>query len=835
MNSSASPPQAVPSAAEPESPLAVPRAPALVYAVVLATGMVIDRWNTLPTRIWFTLACGAWLGAMFVSAFRPRFHVNVGLTLIALFALGAGRHHQAWSDRPEHDLSRFARNEPAPVKLRARLVSSPEIREVDRGAFRPEWQESELTSVRIATFRLNDDYAVTGHALLYVAGRWESGRAGDEIEILGHLVRPATAHNPGEFDYADWLRRQGIEAIVRADDVRQVTVREAAGWSPRWFLPRLRATLRGILSDALPRENADVAAALLLGSRSALDDELREAFVRTGTMHLLAISGLHVGLFAWMISTACRLAGCSWTTQNWTTIALLIGYAGITELRSSVFRATVFLVLFGLARLRYRVVNPFQILGLTACLLLLFDPPSLFDTGAQLSFLAVSGIFHVQPWLRRVDAYRTLFEQASEGLPMALPHRAVYALRRWFLKGLLIALSVWVMTLPVSINSFHLIAPWGIILTMLLIPLVAVALAAGALLLVCGSISSAIAAVPAAVVAGSLSTMGWTVRTVAGWSSGWWSIPELTAWWVLGYYLLLLPWLMRLPKRSGWLRSLFPAWCAFGVALIFSPRNEGELRVTVLSVGHGLSVVIETPEDRIIVYDIGSLDGGRRAFRAVRGFFEHRGRRYIDLVVLSHSDTDHYSGLPDAMRHFDVRDIGLTRHFAASGERPALEMLAFIERSGIPVTHHRRGELLWNEPAFSARVLHPDSTRDYSNENAASLVVLLQYRGRRILLTGDLEREGLASLLERDSLDVDVLLAPHHGSPAANPRELADWAKPEHVIASSGRRLETRDLDEVYGSGCRIYQTRRDGAIRITVGQKGELEVRSHAAQTADF
>lgn len=803
------------------------QSPALAIAAAIAAGVAFDRWYPLNDTIWLVIGLSALFAAWIALQFRSKMSIGFVLAGISLASLGGLRHHRIWWDRPGNHIANVTRNEPQPVQLEARLLSVPELHQPEPRIYAAPWQSTEFLSVRIRCLSLDKTTPVTGEAILYVSGDWIDATAGDTVTLFGHLSRPQPPGNPGEFDYADWLRRRGIEAIIRCEHPKQLT-RKSTGeflWSS--LFSRWRGNCQRIFRRQLTKETSILASALLLGVRTSMDEDVRDAFVRTGTMHLLAISGLHVGLIAWMITVFGRVIHLSSPDRLWLLIASLAGYACLTEFRPSVFRATLFLILFFLARDRYRTVNGFQILGLTAVILLLVNPTFLFDVGAQLSFLAVAAIFVVRPLLEQIDEPLSLRERAAQGIPTPFPIRSIFVLRRWLLKGVAIAGAVWLFTLPLSAGAFHVVAPWGILMTLLLIPVIAAAMFSGLMLLIVGLLIPPVARIPALAVEGSLEFVNWAVTSVAALPSGWWSVADLPAWLVGGYYLALVSTFVAPVRRAtGRLRWSIPVvWALFAGGCWFASQPAGELEVTVLSVGHGCAVVARSPGGKTLVYDAGSIDGGRRAARAIDDDLSASGQSTVDWLLISHADSDHYSAVPDLLKNASIAAIAVTPQFEQSADRQVVDLRNRLRQSGAAIHEISEGDVIDLDRDVRLRILHPLADARYESDNAASLVVAIEYRGRRVLLAGDLEADGLRELLSDPHEDTDVLLAPHHGGHTANPPELAEWATPETVVVSAGRRLNREHLLDVYGAKCRVLNTEQSGAVTVRIDAGGAITI----------
>jgi len=315
------------------------------------------------------------------------------------------------------------------------------------------------------------------------------------------------------------------------------------------------------------------------------------------------------------------------------------------------------------------------------------------------------------------------------------------------------------------------------------------------------------------------------VETAAGVAGGHLYLPGPGDGWVAVFYLLLIPVLFGVPggwaRRLGWRAIL--VWCVVGLGHSLWPRHEEELRCTFLSVGHGLGVLVEFPGGSSLVYDLGQMHNGQAARLTLQNALWERGRAQVDALVISHADGDHFNGIPGLARR-----IGIGQAIVHSSFLDVPEMRATVDdlaRDQVPLRIAWQGDHLELDKQARVQVLHPPRGTRYSSDNASSLVLLIEYCGRRILLTGDIEERGLQALLRQAPVDCEVLLAPHHGSRLANPQALANWARPRVVVVSGGHRDGRGGLHRVYGDECHVLSTHDHGAITCVITRDGRLRV----------
>ena len=261
--------------------------------------------------------------------------------------------------------------------------------------------------------------------------------------------------------------------------------------------------------------------------------------------------------------------------------------------------------------------------------------------------------------------------------------------------------------------------------------------------------------------------------------------PGPPMWWLVGFYALLAASVILEPWwRNRCLLGLL-AWTLFGLLRPTATGDPTELRVTFLSVGHGGCTVLECPDGRCLVYDAGTTLGPAAVRRVVAPYLWHRGVTRIDELFVSHADTDHFNGVAALLERFPVGQVTLTPSFADKPTREVSAALNAFEAHRVPVRVAVAGD---GFQAGDVRldVLHPPAVGPPGIENERSLVLAVRHAGHTILLTGDLEKAGTAQVLGFPPVAADVMMAPHHGSRAALPRELLDWCRPKLLVVSRG-------------------------------------------------
>ncbi|CAN5880655.1 hypothetical protein BH23PLA1_BH23PLA1_00310 [soil metagenome] len=815
------------------------RAPLFPLALALATGILIDRMESpWPTFTWALIAGLAALAALGLS---QRARVSSWLVVLAFLALGGGWHHARWSDLPADDLVHLLpSDEPQPAWVRGVLIGVPSFRPVGS------WPGSEgVTSTELAITGINEgDHwrPASGKALLTISGDRTDLLAGEPVQAAGTLSALSGPRNPGELDGRAALRARGIRLRLSVGDSSGIWPDpEGGAWPWSSWRGACRDWSHRRLIANLDPEVAPLASALLLGRRKEVDPEISEAFARTGTAHLLAISGLHLQALAAALYFLCRLLGQGRKRSFAIVFVLSIVYATLIGWMPSVGRSTAMTALIciaGMCDLRTRAGN---VLSFAAIFTLLINPCYLFHVGWQLSFLAVAIIFWVAvPLLQRLGIappdsemriYALSVQNQSTIDPLDALERRLEppwkkGLRQvwaWFLGLVVVSTVVSIACAPLIAWRFHLVSPIGILLNVPMVPMITLALLSAGATLLSSTLWEPLGR-PAAWICEVL--LDASLKVVRWADSQQWAyayIPSPPTWAILAFYasLAVAAWSVDRRRPKPIRLATWGLVAAFGLlitATTLQPSKPGRLEVDVLAVDHGLAIVIQEPDGRVLLYDCGRLLDPRVGRRVIAPALWSRNLRHIDEVILTHADSDHYNGLPDLLDRFSVGVVRITPGYIR-GENPgASRLLETVRAREIAIEPISAGDWLALGSGPLAEVLHPPAGwLPDASDNDRSVVIDLSWEGRHLLLTGDLDGSGLAEVLALDPRQFDAVLAPHHGGRTANPPWFYEWANPSIVAVSQGRpRAGTRDpLGEAGLQDTPIFRTWQQGAIRF--------------------
>jgi competence protein ComEC len=800
------------------------RAPLAPVALAVTAGIAADRViGVSPALAAILVGVGliGWLAGLSKST-----AAGLPFLWLAIAAVGALHHYQYRTVFAADDIGLLAGAEPRLVRLRGRLAEEPTVPGVPvsdplRNLPRSEPARTVLNVTQIQNG--NDWRAVSGRIRLVAAGPLDGLHAGDFIEAIGWLSLPGEPANPGEFDPAGHYLDERITALLSVHKTSEGVVRLAEGWSesPAGWLATIRGWGRRTLESALPPERSGVAAALMLGDGAAMAQAEWDKYIRTGVIHALAISGQHLIILAGFLWLMLRLGGLPRKRGAWVVAIVLIVYAAMTGGRPPAIRAATMVGLICGGLILRRVVLPANAFALAMLIVLALQPTDIADAGCQLSFLCVAVLtWGVGGWFapRPPDPLESLIDASR---PAWL--RAVRSVGRWILVGYGITFVLGLTVIPLVAYRYHVITPIGFIIGPPVVFLAAIALVAGFLLLVAAAVLPPLVPLFGWVTDWSLRCAGWVVDRADHLPYGHFAVGSVPAWWLAVFYAGLLTALILPTVRARW-RSLSYAgvgWLIFGLVLVTWRTPPDGLRMTFLAVGHGGCIVMESPDGRVLLYDAGALGGPDVTRRQIAPFLWYRGIRRIDDVLLSHADLDHFNGLPSLLESFPVGQVTLTPSFADKNTPGVRETLSALDRAGVRTRIVKAGDRLMAGDV-TLDVVHPPPVGPEGTENARSMVLLVQHAGHSVLLTGDLEEPGLSRVLAMPRTSFDVLMAPHHGSKAANPAALVAWCRPRLVVACQGPPPWPTQVPAIYeGGGATYLGTWPHGAVTIISHKTG--------------
>jgi competence protein ComEC len=570
----------------------------------------------------------------------------------------------------------------------------------------------------------------------------------------------------------------------------------------RSITDRLRTHVTSV-TGRLYGNRAPLVDALILNRRSDLDPDLSDAYAQSGLVHILSISGFHVGLIAGWLFLLCRLLGFSRTRSGLFSAGLSVLYVAFLGWPAPATRAAALVVLLAVCRARQRRVDPDALLAVTCFVVLLIDPRAIFELGGWLSAAALWGATYFSRWsdraLRPTPGWRML--ASSVGATLSTAPFTSAALGSVALVGIVLNF----VAIPLAA-----VAVPGVLASILLEPVLpglASALAAGA--------GASLSLLDGVALLGSRVPGGHLIQP-AGLATAWpWIALLGFALWSLGRRNTIAVTALR----WGWGVALL-IWVSLGLALAGPRPDSGSvLTLHFLRVGQGDGAAVRTPGGHWLVIDAGPrIEGSDAGRRVMVPFLRRQGVERLAALVVSHAHADHLGGVPAILERFPS-DLVLEPGDVTQDPR-YLEFLGLLESRGIRWRAGRPGDRFVLD-SVSFTLLHPDTTWTEWGEdlNEDSLVLLVEYRGFQALFTGDAGLEAEPLFLRRVG-GVDVLKVGHHGSRTATGDALLDRVHPRAAVISVGRNTYGHPAPETMARLRRhrvpVWRTDQDGDITVT-------------------
>ena len=806
------------------------RCPMLVALLAVVAGILVDYLWAPPEAVSLAVAvvsllawCGRRFGAELTAS--PRAVIPMVMLLIGVAAIGAAWHHIYWHRFSVNDIGLAACLDSRPCCVELRLSSEPQFAPEEGGRVQArDGQRRTYFSTRAVRIRDGETWQpVAGKARLVVHADAGHLGAGEVVRVFGRLVRPAPPTNPGQYDFSLHYRRQRLLAVVHVYHLESVEVVTKSNFvSTRW-LSSLRRRLNEMLWEFVGPEEAPFASAILLGNRQQMKKTRRDKFVETGTAHLLAISGLHIGILAGAFLMLLRSPVFARRHCLWATIAFVIFYAWLVEFRPPVTRASILIVLFCFGKMIGERGNAINLLATAALIVLVINPTDLFSIGPQLSFLAVTTLVLGHRWIFGQPETDPLKRLITNTRPW--PVRMLTGFGRSVRTAVLVSAVIWLVGLPLVANRFHVISYSSLVVNPLLLLPVSLALYAGMGTLVVGWVFSPVARVLGYVCERNL----WLIESIVesfqsqGWSCAWTAGPSNFSLPFFYVGLLFCLTVKGLSRRGVAAVGFGFAWLMLGwwlPAKVANWQNDGAVTCTFVDVGHGSGVLLQFPDGQNWLYDAGSLGAANFGAKNIAGVLWHDHVDHLDVVVISHADSDHFNSLARLAEQFSIGRLMISESMRSSRSSQVQGVIGKLESMGVPVEVISRGDRWETGGDVEVSVLSPIGQGFGGNDNADSIVLLVDSGGRKILLPGDLEQGGLNFLLAQPLIDCDVVMAAHHGSPHSEPEQFMAWSTPEWVVISGGGKRVTEAMELRFAgpaSKRHVLRTDQAGAVQVKV------------------
>ena len=651
---------------------------------------------------------------------------------------------------------------------------------------------------------------------------------GRKISCTGSFEAFEGELNPGQFDAEAYYENEGYTGILDAKDIR--IVKEEESFSPDIYLHRLNLAISDKYKKILGDKNAGSLSAMVLGDKRGLDEEIKELYQENSISHLLSISGLHISLLGGAVFLFLRRLKVSFRFPLITSSIILIIYGAFTGFSVSTSRAIVMMSVLFISFVIGKSYDLPSGLALAALILIVMNHRVIYQSGFLLSFFAVIGIFYIMPellYIFKVDIYH------KRGIIKGL---------HLLLASIISSISILLATLPIILNNFYEVSLTGILLNIIVIPLMS-------LVVITGLLGGFVALVS--------ETMGSFLLGITHYILNLYTLlcrlgDRLTClrliigkpdkWQIVLYYLILVIvfYLLALKRRENKLDSLknnlskeyntskrivvtgLMTFTSF-LIIAYKPR---EFSINMLDIGQGDCFVVNDGNNDIYISDCGSTTVQNVGKTRLLPFLKSKGWGKVDTIFISHMDKDHVNGVNDLLKCAEIT-IGRII-ISASYKSDKLncaeleELKELAKMRDIKLFYMKKGDEIVGKD-ISFRCIYPTGEEDIKDQNEASIVMRMDYKGLSMLFTGDIAgstEEKIIEGSEKDILDCDILKVCHHGSKNSSTDDFLKKVSPKLYLISCGLMNRYghphRDaLSRMTEEGGRILRTDHMGGTQI--------------------
>ncbi len=861
-----------------------------LVGVMLSFVLGILAVDVLDIGLFFTFLIAIALSIIslcFLLFHRREYVISI---LLLTFLTGTVYHQYRYSSRPPNNLSHYIKADKLPVRLRGVVSTDPIIRDLASPSFSaPELKKEVATFImRVEAIGTTSKTRTHGNGQeekvyykrqegaqqlnwrriggtvkvnvypypnekTYSIKQKEGNfitrnqilenvvRYGDRIEFIAYLSKPAAPHNPDQFDYKAYIQRQRpqIDVIASLTGTKSIQLLSSKHGNYFFaFIYSLKRKLTRTISRYVAEESVPLVCSILLGEREKVESSLKDGFIKTGTIHFLAISGFHVGIL--VISLHCFLRFLGLKTRHLAIVIIVFTfvYASITGMKTPILRASIMVATFYGAHLFCRRWDLTNSITAAVFIILIINPSDLFNPGFQLSVLAMLGIVYIS-W--RIENRLWNSALLIEKLQANDERSGIwFHVKKYSRKTFCTSLAAWFAVMPLIAYHFNIVTPLALLLNIIVLPLIWCILVGGFLLLFMGFTSPVLVPMFAWIVSYSEILLRSIILILSSNSHMFFYTAGASCVWVFIYYVVAMLFILRKSFRLKFERLVIGTLMLLNVYIfsdLFVVRNDS-LELTCFDVKHGTAIFIQFPNGKNMLFDSGTWSNYDVGELVVSPFLWKRNVKTIDTMVISHEHDDHCNGISSLIERFAVGDVFINKFLLQSGKKNELLKLITKENinigilaEGLEITGFEPAKITVLNPPDKDTMMRDDHVPHRLTTNDTSNVLLIEYLGHKIVLSADVGEYGVKLLLSTinkfpknrsEEFVADILQVPHHGGFVENTEKLIERVKPKYAVISGDRGIVSPSTIKAYErSGAEVFKTFQDGAVSFTIGKEG--------------
>lgn len=676
--------------------------------------------------------------------------------------------------------------------------------------------------------------------------RLENVLYGRDIRCRGEFNNFEAPANPGQFDSKSYYKNEGLLGVLKADEIS--LQRNSHSFSPDIYLHKLNLSISEKYQKLLGIRDAGSLSAMVLGDKRNLDEEIKELYQENSISHLLAISGLHISLVAGAVYLFLKKLKISFKFPLFFASIILFTYGMFTGFSISTTRAVIMMCMFFFSFLLGRSYDLPNSLAVSAIIQMFINHRVIYQISFQLSFLAVIGIFYIMPELMYI---------------FKIDYKNKKGINKVFLmvlSSIICSISINIASLPVILANFYELSLIGVFLNIIVIPLMSILVITGLL----GGFVSLITEAAGKFILGAsyyiLNIYTFLCKIGNNFTSLRLILGKPEKWQIITYYILIflifyfLSHKRRLEKIKilknntvlpfKMFKRIFVTILTLSLGFFILVYKKEEFSLNMLDIGQGDCFVISDEHKNIYISDCGSTTVDKAGKQRLLPFLKSKGWKRINTIFVSHMDKDHVNGVNDLLKcpEITIDKIIISVSYKSDNLNctELEELKALTKDRKINLLYMKKGDEI-RSGDLGFKCLYPTGNEHIEDQNEASIVMRMEYKGISVLFTGDIAgttEEEVMKLTDKETLDCDILKVCHHGSKNSSSPEFLKNVDPKFYLISCGLmnrygHPHKAALERMAEEGGKIFRTDHMGAVEIKLKNK-QFVVRYNSKDLSD-